>query len=398
MRLNKWDLVTLGDVTTESRERAGHKQAAFQERPVYGVDRSVGLTSTAKYTASSLEKYKILNRGMFAYNPMRLNIGSIGYCSEDIQPGLVSPDYVVFRCNPEKLNPDFLNYYISSPAWKEWTANAGVGSVRMRIYYKELARLPLLLPSISEQCAIVETLKALDNKIAHNRQMNETLESLAEMIFRNWFVENDAVENWEEKSLPEAIDFLEGPGIRNWQYTNTDKGVRFINIRCIQNRDIVIEIANRVHEEEVNTKYKHFLLQKDDVVVSTSGTLGRFAIVRDEHLPLMLNTSVIRMRPIKGVITWSHLIGYIESEEFQFELGSRAAGSVQKNFGPMHLKQIKMRVPPFSLLERFEETVEPLHRKLLNNLGEARTLASLRDTLLPKLMRGEVRVKDVEWV
>jgi type I restriction enzyme, S subunit len=395
MRNNDWDLVTLGDVTSESRKRAGNA-SAFQERPVYGVDRSVGITSAAKYTANSLERYKTLEHGMFAYNPMRLNIGSIGYCSTDIQPGLVSPDYVVFECDRERLEPDFLNYYINSPAWKEWTANAGVGSVRMRIYYKELSRLPILLPLTSEQRAIAKILKALDNKIEINRKMNSTLESITKMMFEQWFVENDQAGNWEEKPLPDAIDFLEGPGIRNWQYTNTDKGIRFINIRCIQDRDIVVEMANRIYEAEVNTKYKHFLLQKDDIVVSTSGTLGRFGIIRDEHLPLLLNTSVIRMRPIKRIITWSYLIGYIESEEFQFELVSRASGSVQKNFGPVHLKQIRMKIPPSAVLEAFEEIVEPIHRKILQNLKESRTLASLRDTLLPKLMRGEVRVKDVE--
>ncbi len=391
MNKSTWVSANLGDVTSESRKRAGNNSGLL-ERTVYGVDRSVGLNPVAKYTANSLERYKLIEQGMFAYNPMRLNIGSIGYCSQDVQPGLVSPDYVVFECDPKKIDSDFLNHYISSPAWSEWTAKAGVGSVRVRIYYKELARLPILLPSIPEQRVIVEALDILNNKIENHRRMNATLESMARIMFRQWFVENDEVVNWEEIPLPEAVDFLEGPGIRNWQYTNTDDGIRFINIRCIQDRDIAVEMANRIFEEDVNTKYMHFLLQKDDIVVSTSGTLGRFAIVREEHLPLLLNTSVIRMRPVEGVSTWSYLIGYIESEEFQFELTSRASGSVQKNFGPMHLKQIMMRIPPLSLLKKFEKIVEPLHRKMLHNFTESRTLGSLRDSLLPRLMRGEVRI------
>lgn len=110
MSNRQWESVTLGDVTTESRKRAGD-DSKLQKRPVYGVDRSVGLTSVAKYTASSVERYKVLEHGMFAYNPMRLNIGSIGYCSHDTEPGLVSPDYVVFECNRPRLDPEFLNYY-----------------------------------------------------------------------------------------------------------------------------------------------------------------------------------------------------------------------------------------------------------------------------------------------
>ena len=101
------------------------------------------------------------------------------------------------------------------------------------------------------------------------------------------------------KSLPNIFDFLEGPGIRNWQYTNDETGIRFINIRCINNGDLNVETSNRINEEEALGKYKHFALLEDDIVVSTSGTLGKYAIVRNEHLPLNLNTSVIRFRPIK---------------------------------------------------------------------------------------------------
>lgn len=172
----QWKLVKLGNVTTESKERVGY-DSGLQRRPVYGVDRSIGLTSVAKYIGSSLDRYKILEYGMFAYNPMRLNIGSIGYCSQEIKAGLVSPDYVVFECNPEKLSPDFLRYYIDSPYWKEWVSNAGVGSVRTRIYYKELAQLPIWLPPLFEQRAIAEILNSIDDKIANNIAINHHLAS-----------------------------------------------------------------------------------------------------------------------------------------------------------------------------------------------------------------------------
>ena len=174
----QWKLVKLGNITTESKERAGD-DSGLQRRPVYGVDRSTGLTSAAKYIGSSLERYKILEYGMFAYNPMRLNIGSIGYCSQDIKAGLVSPDYVVFECNPEKLSPDFLRYYIDSPYWKEWVTNAGVGSVRTRIYYKELAQHPIWLPPLFEQRAIAEILSSIDDKIANDKAINHHLASIS---------------------------------------------------------------------------------------------------------------------------------------------------------------------------------------------------------------------------
>src|SRR5690606_1527071 len=120
--------------------------------------------------------------------------------------------------------------------------------------------------------------------------------------FRQWFVERplsgaegEADEGWEEVYLSAYIDFLEGPGIRNWQYT--DVGISFINIRLIQNGDIKTVGANCVSLEVGNGKYPHFSLEPNDMVMSTSGTLGRTAIVRKHHLPMILNTSVIRFRP-----------------------------------------------------------------------------------------------------
>ena len=201
---------------------------------------------------------------------------------------------------------------------------------------------------------------------------------------------------WQVESLPDVFDFKEGPGIRNWQYTNSDQGTRFINIRCIQDGDLSIETASRITDEEANGKYAHFHLQAWDVVVSTSGTLGRSAIVRQEHLPLMLNTSVIRFRPVSGKTEFSFVYEYLNAPEFLFILESMASGSVQKNFGPMHLKQIKLVCPPFDLVSHFEAVSNPLFDCLVANRAQAQTLATLRDTLLPRLISGQLRLPEAE--
>jgi hypothetical protein len=124
---------------------------------------------------------------MFAYNPMRLNIGSIAYCTAEQGAGLVSPDFVVFGCDENHVVPEFLKYLIEGPEWIRWTTAAGVGSVFVRIYYKELARMPLSLPLLCEKRAIVSILGALNDKIKLNRRMNETLDLLARAIFKSWF-------------------------------------------------------------------------------------------------------------------------------------------------------------------------------------------------------------------
>ncbi|MBK9217448.1 MAG: restriction endonuclease subunit S [Uliginosibacterium sp.] len=181
----------------------------------------------------------------------------------------------------------------------------------------EFYQLPVRVPSLDEQRRIAEMLGTLDDRIALLRETNATLEAIAQALFKSWFVDFDPVHarargeqpeglpeplaalfpdsfeesplglvprGWRVEPLSDVMDFKEGPGIRNWQYTNSDEGTRFINIRCIQDGDLTIETANRISDEEANGKYAHFHLASWDVVVSTSGTLGRSAIVREEHL------------------------------------------------------------------------------------------------------------------
>ena len=284
--------------------------------------------------------------------------------------------------------------------------------------------LEISIPPLPEQRAIAHVLGTLDEKIELNRRMNETLEGMARALFKSWFVDFDPVrakragcdtglpkhladlfpdrmveselgkipEGWAVVPLSEIMNFKEGPGIRHWQYTNSAEGTRFINIRCIQDGDLLLSTSNRITTEEADGKYAHFHLKEGDIVVSSSGTLGRSAVVRKAHLPLLLNTSVIRFRPIGGVTSFSYLHGYLNSSIFLDELKSLASGSVQKNVGPTHLKKMRVLFPPYNCIERYEEIAGPFLQKANIKRTDNAALTALRDTLLPRLVSGEVRV------
>ena len=329
------------------------------------------------------------------------------------------------------------------------------GAVFDTITRDTFEHIQISYPDLGTQKEIAKILGSFDDKIQLNTQINQTLEQIAQALFKSWFVDFDPVrakvqalsdglsleqaelaamqaisgktpeeltalsqtqpdryaelaetakafpcemeeidgvevpKEWEIKALPEIIDFLEGPGIRNWQYTDEEDGIKFINIRCIQNGDLTLTTANKIKKEEAFGKYKHFQLEEDDIVVSTSGTLGRFAFVRKEHLPLSLNTSVIRFRPIKNKSTLGFITGFVENQ-LQHELEIRASGSAQRNFGPTHLKQISLLVPDFKLLELHQKYVSSLFEKRKQLLSEIDLLKDTRDLLLPKLLNGEI--------
>ena len=164
-----------------------------------------------------------------------------------------------------------------------------------------------------------------------------------------------------------------------------------MNIRLIQNNDIDIKSASFISNKEANGKYKHFCLKERDMVVSTSGTLGRSAIVRKEHLPLLLNTSVIRFRPIDRR-SYAFMYQFLNSAYFQNKILNMASGSAQPNFGPVHLKQIEVIMPNQEMLDIFDSLANPMYDRIIANMSENQKLTALRDLLLPKLMGGDIRV------
>ncbi|HIH74898.1 MAG TPA: hypothetical protein HA306_06870, partial [Methanosarcina sp.] len=195
-------------------------------------------------------------------------------------------------------------------------------------------------------------------------------------------MEKKLPEGWKLVELKDYAYFQEGPGIRKWQFTN--KGIKLLNVRNLVNGELDLNNTERyVSEEEAFGKYEHFLLNPDEIVMASSGvTWGKTAIVRSEHLPLMLNTSTIRFRSLnRQILDQSYLLHYLNSELFSKQIERLITGSAQPNFGPSHLIQVELILPPLevqkkivSILEKAEETkklraqADDLTQKLLQSV------------------------------
>ncbi|HDY73017.1 MAG TPA: restriction endonuclease subunit S [Candidatus Jorgensenbacteria bacterium] len=337
---------------------------------------------------------------------VRPNRRSFLYIKNPEKNRLVSTGFAVLRAS-DQIDSRFLYYFISNQSFTDYLSLHAKGATYPAVDADIITGADISLPELNEQKKISYVLSTYDNLIENNTKRIKILEKMAQAMYKEWFVYfrfpghekvkmvdsktdlGEIPEGWEVKKLPEVFDFLEGPGIRNWQYTPT--GCPFINIRLIQNNDININSANFISEEEANGKYKHFQLQERDMVVSTSGTLGRSAIVRKEHLPLILNTSVIRFRPIDGR-SYAFMYQFLNADYFQNKILSMASGSAQPNFGPMHLKQIELLVPSRNVLNAFNNLVGPIYGGMIVYFAENQRLRQARDLLLPKLVGGEIRI------
>lgn len=306
--------------------------------------------------------------------------------------------------NEKNADSNFIYYKMCN--MYQYLKQLAKGGTTMPIINKgTFEQIEISIPPLLEQKAIAATLSSLDDKIELNKSIEKTLEEMVRVIFKSWFVAFEPFQTgefedselgrkpkgWRVVDFEDVFNFQEGPGIRNWQYV-AKNGIKFINIRCIQNNDLQLNTANMISHQEADGKYSHFMLKEWDVVVSSSGTLGRYAIVRKEHLPLCMNTSVIKYSPKAKFEYFAFMFGYLTSPEFYLHLTTKACGSVQANFGPKHLRQIRLLLPNEEILHKYHKTVFPLIEKCTQVRKENQSLITIRNVLLPKLMSGEIRV------
>jgi type I restriction enzyme S subunit len=175
----KWTKVRLDDVAEESSER---NRGRLGTDSVMAVTKAEGIVPMRERTiAADIDRYSLVRKNDFAYNPMRLNIGSIARWTGD-RDILVSPDYVVFRCKGISsdgggIDPDFLDQYRCSPLWERYVTSSGNGSVRVRIYFDDLGRMKLDLPPLPEQRKIADFLMTSDREIELLRKELEALKT-----------------------------------------------------------------------------------------------------------------------------------------------------------------------------------------------------------------------------
>jgi type I restriction enzyme S subunit len=260
--------------------------------------------------------------------------------------------------------------------------------------------------------------------------MNHTLESIARALFKSWFIDFDPVRAKMDGRQPadmdaetaalfpdEFEDSSSGRIPKNWIYISlsemTDKntpityrvvkpgptdenGVLFIRGGDIENSQIKIEQLRTI-TKDISEQYKRTVLRGGEILISLVGNPGQFAVVPDslKGCNIARQVGLIRLKDNHGVQYIKH---FLESPVGQIELLARSLGSVQQVINLKDLKTLRIINPGNKLIKCFEDTVSPLYRKGQINLEQDRTLCAIRDAFLPKLLSGEIRLKDAEEV
>jgi type I restriction enzyme S subunit len=347
--------VLLGAVTEECRSRNGSKHSVSS---VMGVTKADGIVPMeTRLIAADIARYKLVETDWFAYNPMRLNIGSIARW-EGEREILVSPDYVVFKCitdDDSGCAPGYLDQFRKTKAWEAFVTEGGDGSVRVRIYYKDIARIALVLPPLPEQQRIADCLSSLDELIAAQAQKVEALKThkkgLMQQLFpragetqpRLRFPEFQNAGEWEATTLGEYI----GPIRNGFVGTATPYYTSSVGVPYLQGKNVKggrIDASNLVFiTTEFHVRQKKSHLKTGDILMVQSGHVGECAVVGADYEGCNCHALVI-LSPSRKLNS-EFFVHYFYSPVGELAIFQITTGNTIKHILASELKTLPVLVP-----------------------------------------------------
>ena len=328
-----------------------------------------------KFKRSQLESQDILFSMAGAY------LGKTGFVESHMLPANTNQALAIIRIDPLLAMPKFIHYYLQQEAVVELVNNMSGQSAQPNVNFQEIKSIDILLPPLPEQKAIAAVLSSLDDKIDLLHRQNQTLEAMAQTLFRQWFIE-EAREGSQELSLSSVADFLNGLACQKFPPKNNIDQLPVLKIK---------ELSSGISENsdwassDVKSEY---IVNAGDVIFAWSASL----MVKVWHgEKCVLNQHLFKVtsdKYPKWFYYWwckHHLAEFISiSSSHATTMGHIKRGD---------LDEAMVVVPTTSEFEWMNAQMTPLFNKQLSSNQQIQTLTQLRDTLLPKLMSGEVRVQ-----
>ena len=331
-------------------------------------------------------------------------------------PVLPGAFLIRFRLKTDVAEPLFYRYFFNSRAGQELLTSVATGSVQQNLNITSVHGLEVPVPPLADQRAIAHILGTLDDKIELNRRMNETLERQARALFKSWFVDFDPVRakaEGRDPGLPQPLadlfpDSFEDSDLgeipKGWELKPLDEIARFLNGLALQKypptgeRSLpVIKIAQlRAGTTDGADRASAdlepaYIVQNGDILFSWSGSLE---CVLWAAGPGALNQHLFKVTSDKYPKWLCYLGVHHHLEDFRHIAAGKATtmGHIQRH----HLSDAKLATPSQALLRAIDAVFAPIVESIWRRAVESRTLAALRDALLPKLISGELRVKDAK--
>ena len=345
--------------------------------PIYGTGGLMGYATTALYDKPSV----LIGR--------KGTIGKVKYVE---QPFWTVDTLFYTIVNTNIVLPKYLYYVMSLLDLNLYNEGTTIPSLRT----ETLNRLEFDIPSLREQEMILSCLNPIDEKIELNNAINNNLEQQAQSIFKSWFIDFEPFKktmpsNWKIGTIDDlAKEVICGktPSTKKVEYYGSD--IPFITIPDMHRQIYAVTTERYLSKLGASSQVKKSL-PKNSICVSCIGTAGLVTLVADESQTNQQINSIISKDGFSPY--YIYLLMLTLSDTIN-KLGQ--SGSTIVNLNKAQFRKIQVTIPALSVMSKFDENISPMYEKILQNQIENLHLVSLRDTLLPKLISGELDVSSVE--
>lgn len=303
---------------------------------------------------------------------------------------------IKFSLDSKKVNPRILKYYTHSKPYFDWVRSFDTGGTRGNINAKTYGDMPIMLPPRKLQDKIVSVLKSLDDKIEVNRKINENLEQQAQALFKSWFVDFEPFKNgefveselgmipkgWRVGSIYDYIDVVYGAPYKSSLFNDKKEGLPLIRIRDLKTN------APQFYTPEIlpNTEF----VKAGDIVAGMDAEFIPYVWLGEKGV---LNQRCCKFRGKNEAIS-NYYILFLIKPELEY-VQSYKTGTTVSHLGKSDIDRFRFVTPPLDVVKSFSDLVDGMLKESVNRANESRRLAELRDTLLPKLMSGELKVNEI---
>ncbi len=409
MSFNEWEIKVLGDLI-EINKNSLSRNNPYNEIEYYDTS-SVTQNNFANPTVLKIEDApsrakRLVKDKDIIYSTVRPIQRHFGILRNPKPNTVVSTGFAVITC--KEIEPYFLYYYLSQNQIIELLNTIAEGSTTTFPAFNPslFETFEILCPDINTQQKIAEILSTIDDKIENNLASNQTLEEIARTIFKEWFVNfnypnaegnlkhsefGEIPESWSINGIGEICYVQNGYAFKSKDFQ--EQGVvGIIKIKNINGNVVDIKNTDFVDASVISSLDKKFKIESGSLLIAMTGAeVGKIGLVPLTEQNLWLNQ---RVGMFQEKTAYGNLFMYLllSTDTYQTAIQNSALGSAQPNISASAIESIRAIIPPAELIETFGKTVKPMFEKILDNLAENETLINTRNSLLPKLMSGEIEI------
>lgn len=355
----------------------------------------------------SRRKDALLNNGRLCRGDIvittRGTVGNVALYSPQVpyENIRINSGMLIIRC-ANNISNQYLYQVLRSEWFQKQIMAVQSGSAQPQLPKSHFLKMNIPLPPLPIQEKIASILQLIDDKVMTNNAINNNLEQQAQAIFKSWFVDFEpfgGVQPPEMKFVPlqelcKVVTKGTTPTTLGKPFTSS--GINFIKAESILDSHSIDSSKFAFIDEETNALLKRSIIKANDIVFTIAGTLGRFAMVDNSVLPANTNQAVAIIRPDENKVTPAYLYSFFIGNWHNEYYSKRIQQAVQANLSLTTIKSLPIAVLSNTTMNDYDELVSPLFALMKGNEEENRRLSELRDTLLPKLMSGELDVSDID--